>query len=197
MLHLARCEGHERYCGCNLMHCKVLVSFHQQLNGGSTGQHASQRIRTSINRIRGAAADARRNGDRIRASPGLSRREKERRLIALYQQIDIRASLSTFLRRRSRRRVDRQEGTERGSSKPRNQRWIVFFCGAQLSGYASSTAFLIAVKVNDIAQDAPTPRREVKILMRLPDGRNVATRQAVHGSAPCARTKGYTAAANI
>ena len=31
--------------------------------------------------------------------------------------------------------------------------------------------------------------REVKILMRLPDGRNVATRQAVHGSAPCARTE--------
>ena len=30
--------------------------------------------------------------------------------------------------------------------------------------------------------------REIKILMRLPDGRNVATRQAVHGSAPCART---------
>ena len=28
------------------------------------------------------------------------------------------------------------------------------------------------------------PSREVKILMRLPDGRNVATRQAVHGSAP-------------
>ena len=34
-----------------------------------------------------------------------------------------------------------------------------------------------------------TRRREVKILMRLPDGRNVATRQAVHGSAPCARTE--------
>ena len=32
--------------------------------------------------------------------------------------------------------------------------------------------------------------REVKILMRLPDGRNGATRQAVHGSAPCARTEG-------
>ena len=31
--------------------------------------------------------------------------------------------------------------------------------------------------------------REFKILMRLPDGRNVATRQAVHGSAPCARTE--------
>ena len=31
--------------------------------------------------------------------------------------------------------------------------------------------------------------REVKILTRLPDGRNVATRQAVHGSAPCARTE--------
>ena len=31
--------------------------------------------------------------------------------------------------------------------------------------------------------------REVKILMRLPDGRNVATHKAVHGSAPCARTE--------
>ena len=31
--------------------------------------------------------------------------------------------------------------------------------------------------------------REVKILMRLPNGRNVATRQAVYGSAPCARTE--------
>ena len=31
--------------------------------------------------------------------------------------------------------------------------------------------------------------REVKILMRLPDGRNVAARQAVHGSVPCARTE--------
>ena len=30
--------------------------------------------------------------------------------------------------------------------------------------------------------------REVKILMRLPDGRNGATRQAVHGSVPCPRT---------
>ncbi len=34
-----------------------------------------------------------------------------------------------------------------------------------------------------------TNAREVKILMRLPDGRNVVTRQAVHGSAPCARTE--------
>ena len=32
-----------------------------------------------------------------------------------------------------------------------------------------------------VSNDNP---REVKILMRLPDGRNVATRQAVHGSAP-------------
>ena len=31
--------------------------------------------------------------------------------------------------------------------------------------------------------------REVKILMRLPDARNVAARQAIHGSAPCARTE--------
>ena len=31
--------------------------------------------------------------------------------------------------------------------------------------------------------------REVKILIRLPNGRNVATRQAVYESAPCARTE--------
>ena len=30
-LHLARSEGHERYFRCNLMHCKVLASFHQHL----------------------------------------------------------------------------------------------------------------------------------------------------------------------
>ena len=30
-LHLARSEGHERYFGCNLMHCKVLASSHQHL----------------------------------------------------------------------------------------------------------------------------------------------------------------------
>ena len=30
-LHLARSEGHERYFGCNLMHRKVLASFHQHL----------------------------------------------------------------------------------------------------------------------------------------------------------------------
>ena len=32
------------------------------------------------------------------------------------------------------------------------------WCNHVLGGYASSTAFLIASKVNDIAQDAPTPR---------------------------------------
>ena len=32
-------------------------------------------------------------------------------------------------------------------------------------------------------------RREVKILIRLPNSRNVATRQAVYESAPCARTE--------
>ena len=30
-LHLARSEGHERYFGCNLMHCNVLASHHQHL----------------------------------------------------------------------------------------------------------------------------------------------------------------------
>ena len=30
-LHLARSEGHERYCGCNLMHRNVLASHHQHL----------------------------------------------------------------------------------------------------------------------------------------------------------------------
>ena len=28
---LKRREGHERYLGCNLMHCKVLASSHQHL----------------------------------------------------------------------------------------------------------------------------------------------------------------------
>ena len=37
--------------------------------------------------------------------------------------------------------------------------------------------------------DRLTRSREVKILMRLPDARNVAARQAIHGSAPCARTE--------
>ena len=37
--------------------------------------------------------------------------------------------------------------------------------------------------------EAEAETREVKILMRLPDGRNVAACQAVHGSAPCARTE--------
>ena len=43
--------------------------------------------------------------------------------------------------------------------------------------------------VEQIVVRSPSCPREVKILMRLPDGRNVATRQAVHGSAPCARTE--------
>ena len=30
-LHLVRREDHERYLGCNLMHCKVLASSHQHL----------------------------------------------------------------------------------------------------------------------------------------------------------------------
>ena len=30
-LHLVRSEGHERYFGCILMHCKVLASSHQHL----------------------------------------------------------------------------------------------------------------------------------------------------------------------
>ena len=34
------------------------------------------------------------------------------------------------------------------------------------------------------ARRATRDPRKVKILMRLPYGRNVATRQAVHGSAP-------------
>ena len=38
---------------------------------------------------------------------------------------------------------------------------------------------------SDVANELVSAEaREVKILMRLPDGRNVATRQAVHGSAP-------------
>ena len=36
-LHLARSEGHERYFGCNLMHRKVLASFHQHLMAEAPG----------------------------------------------------------------------------------------------------------------------------------------------------------------
>ena len=43
-----------------------------------------------------------------------------------------RASLSTFLRHRWRRRVDRHEAAEHGSSKPRNQRWIDFLRSTSL-----------------------------------------------------------------
>ena len=37
-LHLARSEGHERYCGCNLMYRKVLASSHQHLMAEATTQ---------------------------------------------------------------------------------------------------------------------------------------------------------------
>ena len=36
-LHLARSEGHERYCGCNLMYRKVLASSHQHLMAEAPG----------------------------------------------------------------------------------------------------------------------------------------------------------------
>ena len=36
-------------------------------------------------------------------------------------------SLSTFIRHRWHRRVDRYGETDRGGSKPRNQRWIDFW----------------------------------------------------------------------
>ena len=38
-LHLARSEGHERYFRCNLMHCKVLASFHQHLTAEAPTLH--------------------------------------------------------------------------------------------------------------------------------------------------------------
>ena len=43
-LHLARSEGHERYFGCNLMHCKVLASSHQHL----MAEAAENRVRAHI-----------------------------------------------------------------------------------------------------------------------------------------------------
>lgn len=51
-------------------------------------RHPARRIRTTINRVRRSAAEARRRGDRIRAARGLSRGEKERRLVILYRNID-------------------------------------------------------------------------------------------------------------
>ena len=54
------------------------------------GQRPPSGIRRGANRVRNATAAARRVGDRIRTSPNLSRREKEQRLINVYQRIDAR-----------------------------------------------------------------------------------------------------------
>ena len=51
-----------------------------------------------------------------------------------------RASLSTFLRRRWRRRVERHEAAERGKSKPRNQRWIDFLRSTTVAARIASSA---------------------------------------------------------
>ncbi len=63
-------------------------------------RHPARQLRTSIDQVRRSAAEARRFGDRIRASRTLSRQEKERRLIALYRQIDIRFQRALPLMRR-------------------------------------------------------------------------------------------------
>ena len=49
--------------------------------------------------------------------------------------------------------------------------------------------FVLSIKSECLERMIFFGEREVKIHMRLPDGRNVATRQVVHGSAPCARTE--------
>ena len=47
-LHLARSEGHERYFGCNLMHRKVLASFHQHLTAEAPPPRLSRSARGRI-----------------------------------------------------------------------------------------------------------------------------------------------------
>ena len=42
-LHLSRSEGHERYLGCNLMHCKVLASSSQHLMAEAPGMVPADR----------------------------------------------------------------------------------------------------------------------------------------------------------
>ena len=53
-------------------------------------RHLARRFRASVDPIRRSASEARRIGDRIRASRTLSRQQKEQRLITLYRQIDLR-----------------------------------------------------------------------------------------------------------
>ncbi len=47
-LHLARSEGHERYFGCNLLHRKVLASFHQHLTAEAPPPRLSRSARGRI-----------------------------------------------------------------------------------------------------------------------------------------------------
>ncbi len=54
------------------------------------GQRPPPAIRRAIDGIRNDATEVRRAGDRIRTSPGLSRRQKEQLLTTLYQRIDTR-----------------------------------------------------------------------------------------------------------
>ena len=53
-------------------------------------RHPARGLRTAVNRVRRAAADDRRVGDAIRASPEYTRAQKERGLNRLYRQIDVR-----------------------------------------------------------------------------------------------------------
>ena len=51
-------------------------------------RHPARQVRTAIDRIRREAAEGRRLGDSLRASPDYTRRQKERGLTHLYEQID-------------------------------------------------------------------------------------------------------------
>ena len=53
-------------------------------------RHPARRFRNRVDQLRRSAAEARRVGDRVRASRTLSRQQKEQRLITLYRHIDTR-----------------------------------------------------------------------------------------------------------
>lgn len=53
-------------------------------------RHPARSVRTAVNRVGRAAAEGRRMGDAIRASPEYTREQKERGLNRLYRQIDAR-----------------------------------------------------------------------------------------------------------
>ena len=91
---------------------------------------------------------------------------------------------SVFLHPEQRQLVERHyTGPARVSGSAGTGKTIVALHRAVFLARANQNARVLLTTFSHMLANA----RKVKILMRLPDARNVAARQAVHGSAPCAR----------